>query len=204
MKKLFILGLTLITSLVGCDKTSSKSGKNPFDSRFEVSKEQASTIINTWMNNLDRTTSYIAHYSYAVIEHTSKEAKYNYVADYNGVFVEETFEDTGYEAYYSFRYIDGSVDESKSNMEPHPYINSGRGLALIKNTFKENDEHITYKYYYYSDEYFGVYASYALDDYSGYLILKTNKNGLVSYEEQYESEGSMYWKQIEKTTFELK
>ena len=65
-----------------------------------------------------------------------------------------------------------------------------------------NNPYLTYRYYYYNDNKIGVYGSYSQGSSNGYFIQIMNKNGLVSYEENYEAEGDNTHKYIEEATFE--
>ena len=205
MKKLLVLSFLLVTPILGCNKSSGTGSHNPFDAKYEMNAATTTVLVDSWMASLDKTASYRAHISYSSRENVGSLVTKYYVADYDSSFEEDNFQDTGYQAYYQFQYVEGSLDASKSNIseeQVYPYSNCGRGLATIKSKLNYNNPYLTYRYYYYNDNKIGVYGSYSQGSSNGYFIQIMNKNGLVSYEETYEAEGAYTYKYIEEATFE--
>ena len=205
MKKIFVLSALIIMPLVSCGKKPA-GGKsyNPFNAKYEITKQRASTLVENWMTSLSKTAVYKAHLSYSSISTGDEYSDKHYVVDYSGPFEEKTNSDGRYDAYYNLTLVPHSLVPEESNVsesEVWSSSSSGKGLSIAKNYYTEEDKSYKYKFYYYSDDKFCIYGTYRVSDYSGYTIMIMDKNGLVSYAEDYEKEGARTWKCIRTATF---
>ena len=206
MKKLAVLPIFLLTtSLMGCGKApTGNASHNPFTGKTLLSKEAALTKLNDLMVNLDKTATYTATYHYNNESHTPSEDSQNYyVAQYSGVYEEGTYADTGYYAKYNFTYIENSLDPAQSNIAVgdryfHNDPDIGDGLhQCISNL---NESMMVYSVYE-DDSGFYLYGEFNENGYLGYVIKEMDKNGLITYLESYESEGSYYYKMTFECSF---
>ena len=205
MKKIFVLSALLLVPLISCGKKDT-GGKNhnPFDSKYEITKQRASDLVETWMTSLSRTAVYTAHLSYSSVLKSSQNVDKYYVVDYSGHFEETTSISGRYDAYYDLTLVPNSLVAEESNISESEVPQSsycGKGLTVAKGCYTSGDDVVKYKYYYYSDDKFGIYGSYSENGISGYLIRIMDKNGLVSYSEDFEAEGKNSWKAIATATF---
>ena len=113
MKKLLVLSVLMLMPLVSCGKKDT-GGKNhnPFNSKYEITEQQASELVETWMTSLSRTAVYTAHLSYSSIQKGSENVDKHYVVDYSGHFEETVSLDGRYDAYYDLILVPNSLRHS--------------------------------------------------------------------------------------------
>lgn len=194
----------MLMPLVSCGKkdTGSKN-HNPFDSKYEITKQRASELVETWMTSLSKTAVYTAHLSSSTIQKGSQNVDKHYVADYSGHFEETVSMDGRYDAYYDLTLVENSLVSEESNIsesEVPQRSSCAKGLSVAKGCYTQESDVVKYRYYYYSDEKFGIYCSYNENGISSYMILIMDNNGLVSYSEDFESDGKNTWKEIRTAT----
>ena len=199
---LLLLPLALVAASCGGASVSTEINWNPFDSRYEITIQEASQLAENWLVALDQTATYQANVNYLSVAH-------DYYDD-DRIRDEAHFSSTGSyssnDYYYSAGYSFSAYDDYGNSYSYVSYI--GRGLGLVREAiqsynsnnsidlrFYRNGQNFMFFHKQRNPSYNSWYAYYF------YTIVEMDQNGLCSFYERAETQSDYYNAWIIRSTF---